>query len=92
VPVRNMFLYFGGTMIFEPLRKNTLQHVHDSIRHYIFCAFQSLHFHFKLSFSSQISKQNLSTVPVRNMFSYFGGKMILEPTEEKHIASMYMTQ
>jgi hypothetical protein len=79
VPLGHMFSYFGGEMILEPLRRKHCKHVHDSIRHYIFCEFQSLHFHFKISFSSQFSKQNLNTVPIRNMFSYFRGKMILEP-------------
>jgi hypothetical protein len=84
VPLGNMFSYFGGKMILKPLRRKHCKHVHDSIRHYSFCEFQSFYFHFKLSFSSQISKHKLSMMPLSNMFSYFGGKMILEPLRKKH--------
>jgi hypothetical protein len=83
---QHVFILWGKND-FGTIEEKTLQ-AHDSIRHYNFCEFQSLYFHFKMSFSSQISKQNLSMVPLRNMFSYFGGKMVLEPLRKKH----YMTQ
>jgi hypothetical protein len=79
MPVSNIFHTLGENLFWNHWGKTHCKHVHDWIRHYIFCKFQSCYCHLKMSLWSQISKQNVCTVPVRNMFSYFGGKLILEP-------------
>jgi hypothetical protein len=80
--VSNIFHTLGENLFWNHWRKTHCKHVHDWIRHYIFSKFQSCYCHLKMSLWSQISKQNVCTVPVCNMFSYFGGKLILEPLRE----------